>query len=1720
MSGIGGAGGAGGLPPLTVPVVLTASGTASVTKALGAVNGATNATASSFARMAVPARQMGDAMRQMTSLIKYGLLQGIMNLGSQSIQTARQFELSMSRIRGLVGISADQVAIYKKTVLDLGGQTAKAPIELADALYFITSAGIKGSKALEVLKESAQSAAAGLGETKVVADALTSILNAYGQANYSAAKANDILVATVREGKAEADKFAPALGKVLPVSAAFGASFEDVSAGVAALTRNGASAGTAAIYLRQVLSQLLKPSKQASDTLFAAGTSAEELRTKIQQEGLLTALEYLNQKLGGSQYEVASQGLTKVFGNVRALTAVFSLLGPNLEQNRIIFDEINNSAGDADRAFQTYTQTADYKFKKALANSQAALISLGDALMPIASTLLTAGSALASFGRSILNVLNSVPELGRLTKIFLFVSASVIMLAKSGLFLFGKFQTLFRLFTQMNIVLKGFGFGVRMQSSAVAGLGKSFSRLGVASTEQVAIQNALTAAIASNSTATTAGTISQKEALLITAANTTNKELQTIATNAAAVATTNQSIANEAEAMTAIEAAIANKALSASLKTMIPYIGYAIAIVSVFATVFGGMFRKKKKNEGLDSDIKAISDLTEVLGGAVKLDAVNVTVNFQTNLNGQQTNAFGLTDEELKTLEEDILKPAGIDESIKNAIDTFGRGSDEASAFAVAIANRLGLEGPAKAKLEGYLAQKLGISKDVFSNVSFDMKGNTDVQKTVAAQVASVLIGLDDINKETKKRLEKADLTQSADALAAIFEPIKNTSGRTSGEVEDIANFVEKFGKDIGGSFDEGVTAGGERAQGALLVFTEGLNQVATALAATGNDTDFQAKQFDTFTESALKSITSLGDFKNENDGLRAVLASTENRDALIGIFTGITGDAKTATEVTENLQETFSKLGEDATPQEQVKALTDALNENVGETRRLTTETDKYIYSAGEQFSAITDIAGTFENGLNPAIQGAVDEYNLLSDTLDKIMKGYEAIAGLTQTGLNAEIDYAKSVRDTAEALGKSGGSLNIYTDAGADAVKSIEEYGKNLQLLAGTQVMDPEKGMAVASATITEGYGRILNDLITNGKMTREEAVKALKEIGLDPGSMIAALTGEGSSTDSGTTDQTLLNKISEGIVTGAGRAAEAAGPGVKEFNDALVKQIEDYWDIASPSKNAAIWIGEPIMKGIINGLTGKKSRDYAKKMIPKIVQSIKNEFTNNPVTVTITRPEMGGGVAGRRATIGGGNFRVDPNDPLHGGASSVVSGAYAATILSGTQWKDIVKNLFKQSGAALKSTVKTYLKAIKDYETPFSDLINQVIGDTNDALGTIGSYISAQISLNEAVAENTKLVNEQLLLQRDLAKAQREQSRNQRKFGAEMGAAVTDYEQARIEDLQKAYEKVQRDYALRRASIADLIDAEDALNEALAASTEISPDLVESQNALVDAQLKQKNAGLEQSQAVYNAVKAQKELTDAAIQFAIQGPNAQRVFESFANQVFPDLRYQISISTGTIYQAGKALTDPNGGFQQALRGLGDTIFKFISNAVKEAIGASTVKDFVPAATPIVDTTAGTGGTGGAQVTGGVSFGQNYGITATKGFVAPPLTQAQTEQIAAAITEITIPRVNAPGVIGYGDLVRGIIDNVRFMAQGGLVTKPTLAVVGEGGPELVLPLNGLGVTTALENLAMNRPVTSASGGSTNQVFNIEVNNPIPETASDSIGRRMRSLATAGLFG
>ena len=158
----------------------------------------------------------------------------VVGLGIASVAMANDFEKSMAKIEGLVGVPADELEGMKSQGVDLASQFGYTATEAGDALFYITSAGLRGSDAMDVLAASLQGAAVGLGDVQTIADLATSAMNAYGSDVLSATDATDVLTAAVREGKLEAADLAGSMGRVLPVASAMGVRFDEVGAAFAA----------------------------------------------------------------------------------------------------------------------------------------------------------------------------------------------------------------------------------------------------------------------------------------------------------------------------------------------------------------------------------------------------------------------------------------------------------------------------------------------------------------------------------------------------------------------------------------------------------------------------------------------------------------------------------------------------------------------------------------------------------------------------------------------------------------------------------------------------------------------------------------------------------------------------------------------------------------------------------------------------------------------------------------------------------------------------------------------------------------------------------------------------------------------------------------------------------------------------------------------------------------------------------------------------------------------------------------------------------------------------------------------------------------------------------------------------------------------------------------------------------------------------------------------
>ena len=310
-------------------------------------------------------------------------------IATAASKMALGFDESMTKINTLVGISKKELAGMRDEVMQIAGETAQAPAALADALFTVTSAGLRGRDAMEVLNMAAKSSASGLGETRSVAQALTGIMQSYAKSGMTAGRATDVLTATVRAGNLEASELAPVLGRVTGIASQVGVSFEEVGASIATFTRLGVNSAEAVTGLSGILNSIVKPTDQTHDALETLNMDMDMLRQSIKEKGLAATLVDLVGKVGDNQ-----DVMGELIPNVRALSAVLGTAGAQGEDYIKVAEEIANSTGLADQVFKDTAESASFKFKKSLNQLSVVGTEIGTMLLPPLVKVTTAISTL------------------------------------------------------------------------------------------------------------------------------------------------------------------------------------------------------------------------------------------------------------------------------------------------------------------------------------------------------------------------------------------------------------------------------------------------------------------------------------------------------------------------------------------------------------------------------------------------------------------------------------------------------------------------------------------------------------------------------------------------------------------------------------------------------------------------------------------------------------------------------------------------------------------------------------------------------------------------------------------------------------------------------------------------------------------------------------------------------------------------------------------------------------------------------------------------------------------------------------------------------------------------------------------------------------------------------------------------------------------------------
>ena len=299
--------------------------------------------------------------------------QGLKSAISSSIGAAIGFDTAMQNVNSIARLSDDSLKELKGSVLDMvksGDSAGQSAGTLAAALYDVYSSGFKGEQALNVVNVAAKGAAAGLTSTEVSTKALAAILNAFPPGAYSAESAMDIMFKTVDQGVITFEELASTMGLAIPAAAALGVPLEEIGAAIAVLTRNGLDASMSMTSIQSILSNLLKPSKEAADLAEELGLDWDA--AAVQGKGMVATLQDMIVKTGGSQEKMAV-----LLGDVRAIRGALVLAkgeGQDFSDMLGVMQTASEGAGATAVALTEQSKGLDFQWNVLKARAQALAI--------------------------------------------------------------------------------------------------------------------------------------------------------------------------------------------------------------------------------------------------------------------------------------------------------------------------------------------------------------------------------------------------------------------------------------------------------------------------------------------------------------------------------------------------------------------------------------------------------------------------------------------------------------------------------------------------------------------------------------------------------------------------------------------------------------------------------------------------------------------------------------------------------------------------------------------------------------------------------------------------------------------------------------------------------------------------------------------------------------------------------------------------------------------------------------------------------------------------------------------------------------------------------------------------------------------------------------------------------------------------------------------------
>ena len=316
-----------------------------------------------------------------------GVTAPLVGLGAAAVKTAADFESTMSNLKAISGASAEDMERLTEKAQEMGATTKFSASEAGQALTYMAMAGWETQDMLDGIGGVMSLAAASGEDLASTSDIVTDALTAFGLTAKDTQMFVDVLANAANSTNTSVSLLGESFKYVAPVAGTFGYSVQDIGAALGIMANSGIKASQAGTSLRSALTRMVKPAKQASDSMEALGLYSDGVTTAmVNADGSMKPLRETMQILRDTFSELTeaeqAQAASAIFGQ-ESMAGMLAIINASQEEFDSLIESMDNAAGTSEEMAETQLDNLTGQLTILKSGVEGAAIAFGNLLLPL-----------------------------------------------------------------------------------------------------------------------------------------------------------------------------------------------------------------------------------------------------------------------------------------------------------------------------------------------------------------------------------------------------------------------------------------------------------------------------------------------------------------------------------------------------------------------------------------------------------------------------------------------------------------------------------------------------------------------------------------------------------------------------------------------------------------------------------------------------------------------------------------------------------------------------------------------------------------------------------------------------------------------------------------------------------------------------------------------------------------------------------------------------------------------------------------------------------------------------------------------------------------------------------------------------------------------------------------------------------------------------------------